>query len=124
MQTKKYLMIFVTILAAASFIEAYPQSLEPVIFVGSETEETIVPNLNEGIASHRYESIPVERSGRSGGDEGQEELPSLDDIKDAKLPEVAEDHSKKSINYGYHPIIDFFGNFRFDTKVAEDNSKK
>ena len=95
------------------------------IFVGSETQETIVPNLNEDIASHRYESIPIanldERSGKSEGDEAEEELevepvmPSLDDIKDIKLPKVTEDDSKKAINYGYHPIIDFFGNFRFDT---------
>jgi len=91
--------------------------------LGSETQETIVPNLNEDIASHRYESIPItnvdERSGKTAiadGDEVETEpAPSLDDIKDIKLPKVEQDESKKSINYGYHPIIDFFGNFRFDT---------
>jgi len=93
--------------------------------LGSETQETVlVPNLNEDVASHRYESIPItnvdERSGKTEFDEVEDEieteaLPSLDDIKDIKLPNVKEDDSKKSINYGYHPIIDFFGNFRFDT---------
>ena len=58
------------------------------------------------------------RSGKSEGDEDDietEDAPSMDDVKNIKLPDVKEDDSKKSINYGYHPIIDFFGNFRFDT---------
>ena len=61
----------------------------------------------------------ISRSGKTAiadGDEVETEpAPSLDDIKDIKLPKVEQDESKKSINYGYHPIIDFFGNFRFDT---------
>ena len=61
----------------------------------------------------------ISRSGKTAiADEDEvetEPAPSLDDIKDIKLPKVEQDESKKSINYGYHPIIDFFGNFRFDT---------
>ncbi len=35
----------------------------------------------------------------------------------AQVEKTEEGSEKKqqSINYGYHPIIDFFGNFRFDS---------
>ena len=83
---------------------------------------------DQDTAAHRYESIPInnedERSGKSEDSESAEILDevieedslNLDDIKNIKLPKISEDNtSKTSINYGYHPIIDFFGNFRFDT---------
>ena len=37
------------------------------------------------------------------------------EVTNAKKVENEEKSKDPSVNYGYHPIIDFFGNFRFDT---------
>ena len=93
--------------------------------LGSETHDTIiVPVQDDNVAAHRYESIPIENKDhpRNGKTESSE-LPvattsatkTVDDvISNIKLPQVEQDENEESINYGYHPIIDFFGNFRFD----------
>ena len=105
--------------------------------LGSEAREAFVPapdDFTDDIAAHRYEEFEFEddyydsRAGKSGEgldkiegkalDEGIE-LPAVEEeiTKVEKKTEVEEESSTKdqSVNYGYHPIIDFFGNFRFDT---------
>ena len=58
-------------------------------------QETVI---DQDKAAHRYESIPIKAE---------------DEIRSGKSEDENETH-EKTINYGYHPIIDFFGNFRFD----------
>lgn len=105
--------------------------------LGSEAREAFVPapdDFTDDIAAHRYEEFEFEddydsRAGKSGEgldkiegkalDEGIE-LPAVEEeiTKVEKKTEVEEESSStkdQSVNYGYHPIIDFFGNFRFDT---------
>lgn len=87
--------------------------------LGSEVQEVI----DEDTAAHRYETIPISRSDsdeiRSGKSELGDDVVEEIDRPDITLPKVENDkdgnEKKQSINYGYHPIIDFFGNFRFDT---------
>ena len=102
--------------------------------LGSEAREAFVAapeDFTDDIAAHRYEEFEFEddsRIGKSGEgldkiegkdlDEGIE-LSAEEEITkvEKKTDEESSSSSTKdqSVNYGYHPIIDFFGNFRFDT---------
>ena len=44
----------------------------------------------------------------------QQNLSKITEVE-KKTEEEEESTKDQSVNYGYHPIIDFFGNFRFDT---------
>ena len=96
--------------------------------MGSETRETAISVLDQDEAAHRYEDIPIAAEQRKSANLKAEKLQSksLDDLtseselieeedKNAKRDEEEENSKDSSVNYGYHPIIDFFGNFRFDT---------
>ena len=100
--------------------------------LGSEAREAFVPapeDFTDDIAAHRYEEFEFEdfdsRAGKSGEkldkiegkalDEGIELPQEKEEIKVEKSEESTTKDQKSSVNYGYHPIIDFFGNFRFDT---------
>ena len=103
--------------------------------LGSEAREAFVPapeDFSDDVAAHRYEEFEFDdydsRAGKSGEgldkiegkalDEGIE-LPQEDiEIKKTEKEDTSASSTKdqtSSVNYGYHPIIDFFGNFRFDT---------
>lgn len=68
-------------------------------FMGSDNVETVVAKLDEDEAAHKYESIPIEAK-------------SNDEEKDQQEP--ISSRTSKPVNYGYHPIIDFFDRYRFD----------
>merc|ERR1712107_271956 len=90
---------------------------------GSEARETMVSapsDITDEIAAHWYEEFPMtsedDRAGKSG--EGLDKIESKDIDEGIEIPEETVQQTSKdvnSVNYGYHPIIDFFGNFRFDT---------
>ena len=97
-------------------------------FLGSETRETAISVLDQDQAAHRYEDIPIAAEQRKSALKAEKlQSKSLDDITsesemieekevtNAKKVENEEKSKDPSVNYGYHPIIDFFGNFRFDT---------
>lgn len=97
-------------------------------FLGSETRETAISVLDQDQAAHRYEDIPIAAEQRKSALKAEKlQSKSLDDITpeseiieeqedtNAKKVENEEKSKDSSVNYGYHPIIDFFGNFRFDT---------
>lgn len=97
--------------------------LKDMTLLGSEARETIVSapsDVDEDIAAHRYEEFPMTaedgRAGKSG--EGLDKIESKAIDEGVEIPEETVHQTKdktSSVNYGYHPIIDFFGNFRFDT---------
>lgn len=81
--------------------------------LGSEARETVV-RPDDDVAAYRYETIPIKNEG-SYQDDMISEAKTFGDVDDIVLPEgVDDDDAGDSVNYGYHPIIDFFGNFRFD----------
>ena len=117
-------------------------------FFGSDVVETSVaapPEMfGEGEADHKYESIPIyeEENNLEGKaaslvdttdedddeeveeDEGEEsetgstqktELPTETD----RNQETKDQPKSLSVNYGYHPIIDFFDRYRFDAAAAK-----
>ena len=89
--------------------------------LSTENRESAIALLDENEAAHRYEDIPIssEQEKSTRPEHAKLESKSLDDVlENIEIPEIEEDDTKNekdSVNYGYHPIIDFFGNFRFDT---------
>jgi hypothetical protein len=112
-----------------------------------ETSVAAPPEMfGEGEADHKYESIPIyeEENNLEGkaaslidtsddGDdaeveeeEEEDEAPEEGSTQKTDLPtetdrkQEAKDQPKSlSVNYGYHPIIDFFDRYRFDAAAAK-----
>ena len=108
-------------------------------FFGSEVIETSVlapPDMLNENADHKYQSIPLydedNLQGKAAsliGDEVEEEEEAEEVDEDgeegstekSELPKETDRNQDKndepkslSVNYGYHPIIDFFDRYRFD----------
>ena len=96
--------------------------------LGTENRETAITLLNEDQAAHRYEDIPIAASEKEKTTKNLKNMATASKLESKSLDNdagiVIENTEKNveksnekdsSVNYGYHPIIDFFGNFRFDT---------
>jgi heme-binding NEAT domain protein len=110
-------------------------------FFGSEVIETAVlapPDMLTENADHKYQSIPLydedNLQGKAAsliGDDVKDEEEDVEEDDDEEeedgstekpeLPKETERNQDKvdepkslSVNYGYHPIIDFFDRYRFD----------
>ena len=104
-------------------------SLLDMDIMGTENRETAITLLNEDQAAHRYEDIPIAASEKEKTTKNLKNMATASKLESKSLDNdagiVIENTEKNvekntnekdsSVNYGYHPIIDFFGNFRFDT---------
>ena len=97
--------------------------------LGTENRETAITLLNEDQAAHRYEDIPIAASEKEKTTKNLKNMATASKLESKSLDNGAgivientdnneqnsNNEKDSSVNYGYHPIIDFFGNFRFDT---------
>lgn len=75
--------------------------------LGSETRDIILPDKDT--AAHRYETIELSKA-----EDLKRQSKSQEEDEEEIVAKTHDEKSSSSINYGYHPIIDFFGNFRFE----------
>ena len=85
--------------------------------------------MNKDQAAHRYEDIPITASEKEKTTKNLKNMATASKLESKSLDndagivientektlENSNNEKDSSVNYGYHPIIDFFGNFRFDT---------
>ncbi len=117
-------------------------------FFGSDVVETSVaapPEMfGEGEADHKYESIPIYEEENNLEGKAASLIETTDDedesdVEEEEDEEIQEGSTQKtelrtetdrnqetkdqpkslSVNYGYHPIIDFFDRYRFDAAAAK-----